>query len=180
VDPATPTLRTIPTVLPTPEGQLLRNANFENGVSGWEPRIGDFLHSTDESHSGEGSGRLVTNEMDARGDYSALVGQCVPLTEGSTAAGEGGLVVAMYINSSQGGSFISLSGVFTDDEQCRGSHVGTFSIPVDQGTDWMVVLGEIEIPEGAGSLDFLISCGGDDPDAGILVDDVHLTPVDLP
>ncbi len=180
---ASPTLRAIVPILAPPDGQLLRNADFESGTGNWDTRFGDFLPTIENSYTGMGSGRLITSSLDARGDYTALVGQCVPLGNEREVTGESGtahLQLSVYINTSAGGTYISLSGVFTDDDRCRGAQVGTFSIPVDPGEGWIAAGGVINVPAGAGSLDLLISCSGDGPDASILVDDVHLSPADPP
>lgn len=176
----TPTSISFATPLPTAENELLRNPDFESGIAGWDIRYGEFLHSSERSHTGLGSGRLITSTADARGDYSGLVGQCVSLTTiTSSADGEGNLVleVAVYVDAAGGGSFIDLAGVFTDADNCRGAQVGTFSLPApDQGSGWVLIEGEIDVPPDAASLDLLISCSGVDPNSNILIDDAHLSP----
>jgi hypothetical protein len=164
-------LRSLSTVLPAPDGQLLQNTDFESSAQGWEARYGEFIHTTYESNTGMGSGKLITSSMDARGDYTGLVGQCVPLTSGAAQ-----LEIKVHINASSGGSYINVSGVYTDDEQCRGTHVGSFSVTVEEGDGWLVIHEVVDVPDGANSLDFLISCAGASPDTSILVDDVHLSP----
>jgi hypothetical protein len=176
-----PTSREYPTLMPTAENEMLQNPNFEGGVDGWEARFGEFIQSTGASYTGMGSGRLITSTVDARGDYSGLIAQCVTLaTDAGTITGSGAaqLEVAIYINASGGGLFINLAGVFAEGEQCQGAQMGTFSLSLpESGDGWALIEGVIDVPPGSQSLDLLISCSGSGPDSSILVDDGHLAPL---
>lgn len=183
-DQPTSTTRSYPTLMPISENEMLRNPHFEGGIDGWDVRFGSFIQSTDASHTGLASGRLITSEVDVRGDYSALVAQCVPMPTDVAALAADGYVrfeVAIYVNATDGGTYISLSGVLSAGEQCRGDQVGTFAMQPPENSDgWMLIEGVIDVPPGAHSLDLLISCSGSGPDSSILLDDVHLAPVQGP
>lgn len=181
---STPTTRINPKLMLISENELLRNPHFEGGVDGWDVRFGDCIQSTDASHTRLASGRLITSEVDVRGDYSALVAQCVPLSIDAAAVAADGYVrleVAIYVNASGGGTYISLSGVLSTGEQCQGAQVGAFTIQAPENSGgWMLIEGEIDVPPEANSLDLLILCSGSGPNASILVDDIHLAFVQGP
>jgi hypothetical protein len=171
-------------IFPTPTlapGQIDLRGGFEGGLGPWEERIGSRVIARTVYHSGTGALQVIADEVNSRGDYTAISGQCVDLSgllaDWPLVNGERHITVEGYFKTDAKVASLSFGLTFHESTQCAGgAPLAPSSQSIEGGMDWTQVVVYGSIPENAKSVDIFMVLVGMDSSATMYVDDILAYP----
>lgn len=141
------------TGLPDCSQTLVANADFNRNVSGWVPDLGSkATWNSHDSQNATGSGSLLVendNMEDLDGMTVEGVGQCIPVTPGTTYDFAASIIVPKGQDYGSG----QISAWFYDMPSCAGFVDQAYAVAgADSTAQWTVVTGSLIAPPTAASV----------------------------
>jgi hypothetical protein len=159
---------------------LAVNGGFSPDVTPWQARFGSLTYTERTYVSSPGSGLLAADASAADTGFTGIVGQCVdlaPSTAGTPAMAPTRLLAQVYLQGDPSIVSIGPTLFFHANPGCSGDLLDAVSLPaIEGGLGWIKVDGEIDVPTGTNSIDFVVYAAADEASALAAIDDFCVYP----